>query len=91
MILGQEHDLPLSCCTACGKELDRASGLLADAGVDDNVRPGDVTVCLGCGHLMALDDDLRLRDLTDDEAYKVDRDARLLAIRRARAAIIQGG
>jgi hypothetical protein len=82
MMPDQEHDMPPSCCTACGIECDTASGV-ADA--DGMPESGDVTVCLACGHIMAFDHDLRLRDLTDDEVCEVAGDARLLAIAKARA------
>jgi hypothetical protein len=77
------HAMPECACLACGKRLDRATS------VDGNHQPemGDVTICIGCGHLMGFDDDLRLRELTDTEMVKVAGDRRIIAIQRARIGL----
>lgn len=74
------HELPASCCTACKKELDRASGV----GNSDKPEPDDITICLTCGHIMAFDDDLSLRDLTEVEIYNAAGDYRIIAVQNAR-------
>ena len=50
-------------CLNCNQSLDAASAF------DEKARPSpnDLTVCLYCSHLMAFDDDLNLRPLTDAE------------------------
>jgi hypothetical protein len=67
--------LPANLCPNCGKELDAATG------IDPNARPkpGDFSVCLGCGHLMAFGNDLRLRPLTAVEVIEVAGNPQLLA------------
>jgi hypothetical protein len=63
MLVGESRRIPDCKCTNCGKELSGAAGL----GNDDMPKPGDVCVCLDCGHVMAFADDLTLRNLTDEE------------------------
>jgi hypothetical protein len=48
--------------------------------------PGDITLCIYCGHIMAFADDLTLRELTNEEIYEVAGDERILKIQRARKA-----
>lgn len=84
IILGQEHRLNASCCTACGRMCDAAMTIDAD----ESPQPGDVTVCLTCGHVMSFDNNLGLRELTSEEAYNIAGDKRLLALQKARAFII---
>lgn len=66
--------LPTSVCLNCGKELDAASQVRDE----DRPKSGDVTVCIGCGHLMAYGDDMVLRELTDDEIIEVAGDPGIL-------------
>jgi hypothetical protein len=47
-------------------------------------KPGHITVCIGCGHLMAFAEDMRLRNLTDAEMYEIAGDPRLIAVQCAR-------
>jgi hypothetical protein len=65
-------------CTNCGKLLDAASMI----GVEGDMRGpqgGDITVCLKCRHIMAYNDDLSLRDLTDEEIVDVAGNPQLVA------------
>lgn len=41
-------------------------------------KPGDITMCLACGHLMAFNRDLTLRNLTEDEQAEAQTDPRIL-------------
>jgi hypothetical protein len=68
-------------CPSCGKHLDACSGVEAGG---RSPSPGDITICLYCGHVMAFSDTLGLRDLTDDERRETAHDSRLLAIQKAR-------
>src|SRR5258707_1048262 len=52
------HRLPGSDCPSCRKPLDAATGINGDV----RPAPGDVTVCLYCGHIMVFADDLTVRD-----------------------------
>ena len=49
--------------------------------------PGDITICIHCGHLMAFADDMTVRPLTDNEMYDIAGDPRLIAFQKARASI----
>ena len=71
---------PASACSSCGTFNDAATS------VDGDKKPdaGSITVCLWCGHIMAYDADLKLRELTDKEAHAVAGDKRILAIQRGR-------
>jgi hypothetical protein len=77
---GQDHHMPSTTCPNCRKGVDGATSVDADA----KPGPGDITVCLYCGHIMAFAADLSLRELTDDEMRKVAGDKRILAIQWAR-------
>lgn len=76
--------VPVSNCTACGHELDGATA------IDDNIlapKSGDVAICIHCGHLMAMDDQLNLRNLTDEEMKEVAGDPRIITLQKARKAL----
>jgi hypothetical protein len=63
------HTAKPSLCLNCGKFVDRAEAAI---GKDDpKPEPGDITICFGCGHVMAFDEELGLRELTKDEETKV--------------------
>lgn len=81
---------PISKCPSCGTPNDAAT--LAGKG-DEATRPdpGDVSVCLYCGHLMAFAEDLTLRDLTDAEMHEVAGDPRILAVQKARGMAMRKG
>jgi hypothetical protein len=77
-------------CTNCGKVLDAANAVKESLSKRRRVvmpSPGDITVCISCGHVMAFDDDLKLRDLTAAEIAKIAGDRRLLAIQWARGKV----
>jgi len=73
-------DISASACLACHRLLDAATS------IEDNDRPkpGDVTVCWDCGHIMFFADDLSLRNPTDQEMYYIAGDKRILAVQRLR-------
>jgi hypothetical protein len=91
------HDdapVPESPCTHCGEMLDMASCVKQTTSKHSRRRvvrpdPGDMTICIKCGHLMGFNPDLTLRDPTDDELIKVAGDPRLLAIQRARGYVMK--
>ena len=80
MNIGQGCKVKESCCTSCGKKLDMATSVEGYA----VPLPGDISICIKCGHIMAFGDDLMLRDLNDREAYDVAGDRRILAVQEAR-------
>lgn len=73
--LGREVRLPKDRCTNCKREMDAAS-------VIDEVyarpKPGDFTICISCGHIMAFDDKLRLRELSWREMRQAAGDKRIV-------------
>jgi hypothetical protein len=77
--------LKISHCTSCGEFFDAATSF-ADPGAKP--APDDWTICLYCGHLMAFDADLRVRDLTDEERSDAARDEEVAALLRARNAVM---
>ena len=78
--------MPPSPCTACGTMLDRVRVVDDSKAILPN--PGDLTVCLSCGHLMGFCEDLSLRELTADEQLAAAGDKRILQIQWARGRII---
>jgi hypothetical protein len=72
-------------CSRCGLALagsgDERS--LKEAGVP-NPSPGDFTVCIGCGHIVAYDDDMNLRELTRREIDSIDETDRIMLLQQAR-------
>jgi len=85
--MGEDHDMPPSACLACGDQMDSAN--CVDENIDDAPSPGDITVCLHCGHVMAFDDELKLRELNAQEAYEIAGDKRILAIQATRAKVMK--
>jgi hypothetical protein len=78
-----------SVCLDCGKVLDMAAAVVESAAQRPRVhkpRPGDVTVCWRCGHVMAFDNELQLRNLTAQEIVQIAGDPAILAIQKGRAA-----
>jgi hypothetical protein len=57
----------LSMCTNCGYEMDTASGVTHK----EAPKPGAISICLKCSHIMAFGDGLKLRNLTDQEMEEV--------------------
>jgi len=71
-------------CPNCHKYLDAATCISSQGAAPE---PDDITICAYCGHLMAFDDTLRLRQLTSTEIYAVAGDPLILAAQRARSKI----
>jgi hypothetical protein len=67
-------------CLSCGRMSDVASSVFSESAPS----PGDFTICLYCGHVMAFGDDLGFRALTGAEMISVAGDVRVLKIQAAR-------
>jgi len=78
------NDIPAGACLDCGEALDAATSV-GDS--DSTPSSGDVTICIKCGHIMAFDDLLRLRELTGEEIVDMAGDPRIIAIQKARVEI----
>lgn len=89
MKLGGTHDTPDCYCTACGKLINGMTQLCDDDEPEvDAPNPGAaLTICLGCGHIMAVNDDLTVRDLTQDELLDVAGDPRIVAFNNIRSEL----
>jgi hypothetical protein len=62
-------------CTSCGRVNDAATFVGKE---DEKPSPGDFCVCLNCSHVMAYDQRLRLRELTDAEVIQLAGDPKLI-------------
>ena len=49
--------------------------------------PGDITICIYCGYLMAFTDDMTFRELTEEEIKEVPL-VEVARIQRARKAVM---
>lgn len=86
--LAKESPLPKFNCLACGYAADLASGVVDKQARTAEIKPtpGDLSVCIKCGHLAVFKDDLTLRPLTAKERRKAAADYRVaLAIYGIRA------
>lgn len=81
--IGPEVRLPETNCLDCGRVLDCANSI----GGKSKPSPGDITVCLMCGHLMAFNKDLTMRPLTDAEIIAIAGDEQMITIQAARGKI----
>ena len=79
----KERVLPAAACLDCGTSLDGASGL----GHDRKPKPGDVTICFTCGHIMAFAKDLTFRPLTDAEMIEIAGNPVIVKAQTLRAAV----
>jgi len=65
--------MPEQRCLNCGVKLDTLG--TGDRNVPARPAPGDVTACIKCGAVMILDENLKLRGFTDQEAEDLRKDA----------------
>jgi hypothetical protein len=86
--------VPESHCLNCGTQLDAVSQVAEKGEPLHAERPTETelwfTVCIKCGHLMAVTPELQLRELTDAEQIGLAGDRRLIAINNARAKVLAG-
>jgi hypothetical protein len=85
--MGPNQHLPESACTNCGHVMDAANCVSTDG--EGKADPGDITVCIICGHVMAFADDMTLRDLTAEEAKEIAGNKALLALQEARGEVMK--
>ena len=74
---------PKTKCLRCKHELDATSHPRDDS----DPGPGDATICLYCGYLMAFTDDMTFRELTEEELLAAPLDE-ISRIQRARKAVM---
>jgi hypothetical protein len=80
----KETRLEWSPCLACGKLMDAATNF--DGHV---VAEGGIGICFYCGHIMAYDAQLKLRNLTDEEMIAIAGDKKILTIQEARGHVMR--
>lgn len=77
-------DTPETSCPSCKTVLNAATGI----DTRRQPRPGDVTICIECGLLMAFTPELALRAMTSEEEEALPERNRLM-LRHARSAIAE--
>lgn len=73
-------------CIECGHPLDAAT-LPFNQKVKP--RPGDISMCIACGHLTAFNASMRLRELTAKEMHDIAGDPNILRMQAARAKVMK--
>jgi len=82
MKLGKSVRTKRDYCLNCGELLDGVTSIVHDGAKEDiKPKPGDMTVCAYCRHLMIYDDDGKLREPTFTEIAEIANDPRVLAIK----------
>jgi hypothetical protein len=66
--------MPKASCVSCGEPIVRASPI----DHDEPVKAGNIIVCQKCAHVMAFDQNLRPRRLTDAEIRRAAKNPLLL-------------
>lgn len=85
MKLGDSVRLPDMKCTDCGTILNGGAPVHYDDRPEPTgPQPGTITVCAYCGHIMAFDEGLTLRNLNDNEVVEIAGDPRILRIQAFR-------
>lgn len=70
-------------CLNCNTLIDGATSV----GSDVRPKPGDVTVCMYCGHVMAFNDELTMRELTGQEIIEIAGNPVLIQVQKATATV----
>jgi len=83
--LGDEHEQDPKACLACGNVLDRASEIKQDVATElegNPPTPDEYTICFNCGHIMAFDEELHFRELTEKEIFEVASNSEIQKMKR---------
>ena len=75
--------LPACVCASCGADNDAATDPLREFAP----MPGDVSICLKCGHLGIFDGEMQVRDPTSEEMYELAGHPEILRMQAARAKV----
>jgi hypothetical protein len=79
--------LPPHKCTACGYDIDCATGLKPD----EIPEPGSISICLNCGAIGIYTQDMQLRQATRKEEAKLLRSSMGVMVMLARGHIKRRG
>jgi hypothetical protein len=71
----------------CGHFLDSAAAVTKEKPKPKGPRAGDLTVCIDCGHVMAFDAKIKLRNLTRTEQRRAAKDRNVRLVQRAIAEL----
>jgi hypothetical protein len=71
-------------CSKCSYKMEATTAAFGD----QKPRPGDISMCLNCGHATIFDDRLQLREPTPEERVMLARHEGLLHAQLGRAAIV---
>jgi hypothetical protein len=55
------HETPEAHCPTCGKMLNRACQVDFPTGEPIAPKPGDLTVCVCCGDILVMDEEMKLK------------------------------
>jgi hypothetical protein len=61
-------------CLNCGVAVDSATSV----GHKRSPKEGSIAICLVCSHIMAYDENIKLRELTDDEMLMIAGDPKII-------------
>lgn len=80
------HEVPEANCLGCGKPLNEATDCRLFNGAPG---PGDLTICVHCGRMMAFTNTMRLRQLTKIETGYAIRHPEVQIAQRARVQALR--
>jgi hypothetical protein len=66
-IISHTNRLSSGNCLNCGVEIDSATSV----GHRHQPRPGSIAICIVCSHIMAYDENIHLREMTDEECLAI--------------------
>jgi hypothetical protein len=81
MILGEDHRTPPATCLQC-KAVNTAAASVGEK--SETPVPGSIVICSECGHIMAFDDNMQMRELTEKEMLDIAGDPRIITIQQIR-------
>lgn len=79
-------EIPKQSCSFCGYVADTAANPFSGV---KRPKPGDLIVCMNCGHLTAFGPDMKQRPLTPEEEHYIAGDPRLLALQEVRGEVMK--
>lgn len=81
MKVGDDHDTGPMACLACGDVLDRAREI-ANKIEGNPPTPGEFSICFHCGHIMAFNELLNFRELTEEEVLEIASNSEIQKMKR---------
>lgn len=72
-------------CPVCGKKLDAATSVEKEEAVPD---PGDLSICLYCATVSVFDDNLKLKQMTNEEFAELPEEVKT-SVRKTRDMLLE--